>query len=213
MKEGRLAGAVRGHLLDQEIPDMKEKLDIPLSALSLDCPQELKPGQILLLRASQDNSASCLQCVTQSGEPVGTLKDISPKLRAHAEVQASLRSLKRNSEGRPCHLLLRVELNNAQPQPLVPALATPNAAPNKQEYIIDDNGFQLRRSQLEQLVTSPEVVLALGDARLQASLSRIDSSGERREQELEAALQGPAFASFAEKVLSLLDQGLLTSSA
>ncbi|KAJ9519027.1 hypothetical protein QJQ45_026294 [Haematococcus lacustris] len=133
-------------------------------------------------------SAAAAYSMPGSGEPVGTLQGIPTKLRAHAEVQASLRSLKRNSEGRPCHLLL------------LPALAAPSAAPSKQEYIIDDNGFQLRRSQLEQLVTSPEVVLALGDARLQASLSRIDSSGERREQELEAALQGPAFASFAEKV-------------
>jgi|APGre2960657404_1045060.scaffolds.fasta_scaffold130127_1 hypothetical protein len=67
----------------------------------------------------------------------------------------------------------------------------------------DDSGFLLSRQQLGALAGDAGVRAALGDARLQALLSRVDGAADR-EAALEAALRGDEFRGFADTLLALL---------
>ncbi|KAF5839581.1 hypothetical protein DUNSADRAFT_456, partial [Dunaliella salina] len=79
-----------------------------------------------------------------------------------------------------------------------------HAAAYAAEFEVDMDGFQLRRSQLEEIVRNEDLRVTLKDERLQRLLSEIDSSSNR-EKALESALQGPAFQEFADKLLTLMD--------
>jgi len=96
--------------------------------------------------------------------------------------------------------------SHAPPPPLRPTPLPPLDPAGRQAHAPgpdDDSGFLLSRQQLGALAGDAGVRAALGDARLQALLSRVDGAADR-EAALEAALRGDEFRGFADTLLALL---------
>mmetsp|Transcript_10454 Transcript_10454/g.18254 ORF Transcript_10454/g.18254 Transcript_10454/m.18254 type:complete len:230 (+) Transcript_10454:47-736(+) len=207
---------------------MRAKHDFKLAGLQPGL-AHVKAGDVLIIQAALPDAdtpgaQACqtgpLSCHTADGVLAGMVPPNVTRIllpycmREDAEeVQARVRSVKRGPDCDLQELLLRVEITEAGP---VPQVATSSIEPIQPAatpgYELDDEGYQLRRNQVEQLVLDHELRLALKDERLQKLLVNIDSS-RGREKALEAALQEPAFMAFAEQVLSLLDTGLPQATA
>jgi len=68
----------------------------------------------------------------------------------------------------------------------------------------DESNHRLKRSQLEAVAASEEVLKMLRDRELQELISKIDSSSNSK-AELERAMEGPAFREFTDKLLSIVN--------
>ncbi|KAH8973298.1 hypothetical protein BDL97_01G038800 [Sphagnum fallax] len=80
----------------------------------------------------------------------------------------------------------------------------PDEQPPREFEENNESGWRLKRSQLQAVVESDDIRRMLRDQDLQSLIRKIDSA-VNAEEELDKAMEGPAFREFADKILATIN--------
>ncbi|GMH43677.1 hypothetical protein BSKO_11599 [Bryopsis sp. KO-2023] len=157
----------------------------------------LKSGMQLTITFGDDSAEFCNSENVVLGSVSSTKLDGFKDLAA---AECRVRTLRRNSEGGVCEVVVRVTERRG-------SIAFSNPHPPREgaslEEEADEEGWRVKQAQFELLVSNEALRNMVADERLERDLRKIDSAQDR-EKALDAALLNPDFKIFTDKLLDAI---------